>query len=1210
MNDQVVQETVLTPQQEMFLSKYLHIVPKSGLLSSKKRDRELQYNENLKKELVAYETRKRIVDDLIVTVGDKVRELAALSNPVPTTVETEELVTFRKAFEPQRDRFDRLVKAVATVHSQTITAETDAPMFVEGRVKLEQADDQLRDVLSRLPKAPAILTEGALPALSSAKAKIEDLKAFKGARGLDARIVTATLPDPEQERIRSEALRQHQSLCDGALKAIGERIAEALDPTPGRTPDVLSLEAGQIVQTLEKDIADPLKRLSQAIAGQAQARLEDLAKTSPTAAVEVSRLKTVDEKRDRIDALIKTLTEHGKTLKTEFAEATGFKEKQAIVAKQKEEKARIEALKVQKAQLDAYKDGLALRVGRIEEGTRALGRGAMLAKDPLGEIGKLAPLPKLGKEYETLLLGPADKDKGQGKVARGRYDELLDLFTRASRRVSVDAKLYPGEPDLTDINAEQFVVLKALLDKGKALAGEEAKKKEAERDFAKASHLMEEAYRLYFVFLSANKFALPPAAPVELEAGPKLDAALKTVGAELDDFWGRGGDADDALRKELALLVAEREGKTREGKESAEDLAELAGKVEAFRTKLALAASRFTDPVPGEDGRKAQATAKETRDEITKGLLDLYKTRPLQLAEIADVPPDRLLTVESGGRTQYYEIVTKREGTQERREDKDIPFEALNLLYQQSQMLDLLARESPMDEASAKQLEAESLKAKQTFDAIKNGGPAYKHIFEQIKEAKKLEAESVFKEWIPTGYYDLKTDLKAFEGEYATKYLPTDARKEIDRIHAGFTEALKKAGELKDAYKRAEKAIEAVEKDLDPKKATSGDKSPAVRLAAIIKAGPDALLKGVITAPEDFRRANELLEEMKAHLKTLGDTGIKGGLEGSFAREIEQARLVLETKTETGIASAEKAANEIHAAMKQKMGNLKPAGTLDYIEKLAAFLKDEATGAAKQQKDREDAETLRQDVKTRLADALKILDKEKGSLKSYKEYKTVYDGQNKGYETASKEFKDGTKPVSASLDQFRQQQASATQLLNDLRKLTVVKTSGDTVDFAGLQQALATNMKKVCTAAIGAANSLRRKAVDTVTLPEGPGVTEEDRKKAEARKKEVEEAVEAAAKVLELAGAVEVEKLVELKGDFAKAQAEVLKKAGEERRAGLARLRESVLAELRRIRAETEKHPALAVYRDNPMDRGASWPQFAASLHAFDVEVLTKLDPA
>jgi hypothetical protein len=70
-----------------------------------------------------------------------------------------------------------------------------------------------------------------------------------------------------------------------------------------------------------------------------------------------------------------------------------------------------------------------------------------------------------------------------------------------------------------------------------------------------------------------------------------------------------------------------------------------------------------------------------------------------------------------------------------------------------------------------------------------------------------------------------------------------------------------------------------------------------------------------------------------------------------------------------------------------------------------------------------------------------------------------------------------------------------------------------------------------------------------------------------------------------------------------------LKLEGDSRKAALSKLREQSLSELRRMQVRLQNDPALVVYRDNPFDHGAAWPQFAATLHNAEVDMLRGLKP-
>lgn len=1174
---------MLTQAQLEFLSKYLKYVPSKGFLSSKKHDKAVAHNEKLSSDFELYEAAKATVDELIEEIGSEVTLTRTKIKAVPLDVTHKDVKEFLDRFTRIQTGLQQIRQDVSKTHSDLVNAPKETtPEFKQGATFMDSKAVNLTAMKTRFPKMPTILEDGALPVLYGVRTKIEALKTFEGSPLLNETIVARKLTDKKAETQRAKAAKEHGVLCQKALTTVDQLIKSALGNKPPAANKLIT-DAEKQLSDLEIFLVPSLKDLADAINGQASGQLTKLAEFSTVAKIEETRMANVTATVDRIDKLVKIVDQNIKDLKKKFAEAQGFKEKVAIQAQLKDEKKRSEELKAQKVQLKSYEDSLALRVQRIESGELEGAKGQTLADNPAKVIARVKPdMPEKTVADKDSLLGGKDKN---GQDVDGRYQNLVKMYARALKRVSVDAKLYPEEPDVTDISTEQHGILTAILEKGKAL-GRTGK-------LTEASYLFEESYKLYFTFLSANKFSLPPTVPPVPPADIKLDLAIKAAGAELDEFWGYGGDADDKLRKVLAKITSERDVKIKNAETSADELKDLQERIEAFRKLVATEYEKLGDPVLSQKGQDAKTKAVDTRNAVSKELLGMFQTKPLQLAELEGVPANKLLTVKDGNEVKYYEIQTKRGGTQDRREDKDIPLEALNMLYERSAMLDLLAEESPVDDDSAEAMDKIADETAKMLEAIKNGGPDYKHVFDQIKECKKLEAEKIFTEWVPDGFYEAKAELKNFSGDYATRFMPADARKKIDEIFQTLTTKKTEADGLKEDYKKVEALIRAVEYDLEPDKKKKGsDESPVTQFEAMMKGGTSGMFAGLISAPSETKRLNELQLEMKQHLETMKTLGTKNGLQGALKHELEVARQKLDMKSKTGITNAEADAKAIRIRVNKQVADLKAPNPPDlaYLEKAGAFLADLAKGAQKAKDDHDGAETARKETKEKLEEVLKVLDKNKATMTSYKEYKTVYDGQKKAYDAAVKDFEKAKTPAASARDQFTTQLSSAKQLAENVGKLTTIQTGSiPTVDFANWQTAVTSNLGKVCDAAKRAATTLRDKAAD-----DDPTIIA---------------AADEAAKVLDLAGDQKVRDIATLKGSVIKLADDAFALTGTDRKDALAVAREQVLAELRRIRVETEKHPALVVYRDNPIDKGSTWPQFASTLHAFDVEVLTKMNP-
>ena len=233
----------------------------------------------------------------------------------------------------------------------------------------------------------------------------------------------------------------------------------------------------------------------------------------------------------------------------------------------------------------------------------------------------------------------------------------------------------------------------------------------------------------------------------------------------------------------------------------------------------------------------------------------------------------------------------------------------------------------------------------------------------------------------------------------------------------------------------------------------------------------------------------------------------------------------------------------------------------------------------------------KEEVKTKLGESSDILKtKNKKTFKSYKEYKTIYDSLKTQYDTAKKGY-DKDKDAKNALSEYKNILPNAKQLASDLGKLSVVWTPNQkAVDFSKYQSSLDVKIQSVRDAAIAASQKAIEEAADD--------------------EQAVIDATAKAAKTLALAGTAEISSLVQLKGDLQKeADAALIITEEKDRLQALGAIREKALAEVRRIRSVTEKHPALKIYRDNPFVKDVSWPAFAAALHELDVKVLTTLQP-
>lgn len=1192
----------LTEPQIKFLSKYLKVVPKTGRFRSQsKHDKALEFNELVKLNFTVYEAKKKEADDLALLVKGMVAELKVLLGAVSERQGGEALKTFRADLIASEEEVTRLTQAISAEHVTVMNAPKGKPVFGQGVINLGQITGALKLAKIGLPTPPPLLNDGIVGALYSARAKIAPLRAFEDNGFLTVALTEATLPTQEADKTRNDARLAHILLCDASYNRFCDLIDPALNDESPLTGESVATECDRVMADLLKDRKVPIKAMIDVIKANAKGKIDTLATEGNEVALrENKRSEEIQRKLEKLERQFEALTDSVEKLRLAVAGATGFKEKQAAIKKYEDALQRMGSMKDYIDQLDAYDNDLALKVERITRAVNENQKGLALVADPdaylLSEGVSLDPM--LEKHVDDLLLGAPDK---AGKHVNGVYDNLLDQFTRASKRVSIDVKLFPGEDDLTDISETQFNTLKAMIDAAKVVAesgqnlmkqADAAKKKKDRAElanqggmaFAKASFMFDEAQKLYGVFNASNKFPLPAAPEPEVSDKDRIIKLLADGGVELDRFWGIGGDADEEVRNKLDAARASFKAED-VGPES-EKYTETDKLIVTFQNALAAARKAFR---PSPSDTKAREDAAQARDAVVDGLLKLYKTKERQEAEIGDIPADHLLVIERNGKKEYHEILTKGNGDEiNRRDDKDIPRESINQLLEQATMLELLAQsEAPdMADAIAKAIEDSNKK----LDGITKGGELYKNIKKYIAACEVLLAKSTLQKWIPKDLQAVKVNFETFKGEYPTKYLPLKGEDVIDKLYKKIQALIEESDQVRVAYTEADKIMVQVEKDFANAKG-SAPVNLTTKLAEIIKAGPSGLAKGYTPTREEEQEVAELLAKMQRSLKEITDISTKASADGPLKPRVKSARVSLETKSADGIAKGRAEAEAIRDEMKAELDKLDPSNGLQYMKDLEAFLKGQATAATETKAELEKMAEIKLEVKTKLGEASDILKtKNKKTFKAYKEYKTIYDSLKTQYETAKKGY-DKDKDAKNAVSEYKNILPNAKQLASDLGKLTVVWTpSQKAVDFGKYQTSLDTKIQSVRDAAIAASQKAIEEAADD--------------------EQAVIDATAKAAETLALAGTAEIATLVKLKGDLQQEADDALKITDEKDRIkALGVIREKALAEVRRIHSETEKHPALKIYRDNPFVKDVSWPAFAAALHELDVKVLTTLQP-
>lgn len=1191
MANDPVSAVSLTPEQARFLAKYLQYVPKKKKL----RAATFAENESVKKAFVQFEKVRGEVYGLLSQV-EAALSAAQVKHSVFIATTGAGDPTFQAAFDTEKQAMDAARAKAGEQVRIAQTAKEDAPKFAECAAALDLILQDLTALRSRVPTPPPAATAGT-GHISACLDEVGELKRFADVKEFTFASAQTLLADPVHEAKRKSRLADHDALCDDTAR----KISDLLNKVTGRSAATVAKAcdtADALVLKLRKDRAEKIRSLAFHLNATAMTEMDELAKDGdPLAEREVFRSKEIAKARKQ---MLKAVT----SLKTEIAEKKarldaapdpakgeepmGFGQKQALLAEIAQLEDRRAEILERSQQMRQYRRSTGARLDAIQQSAKDMdtargfldGDGVAAMKAAARAQNLRWPPQSIPSENKALLQGERGED---GTFAGGRLQNLREKFARSHERISVDARMFPNEKDLTDINDEQHKLLDRMLTKANAMVNQDR--------LGEADFLMTEADKLWLKFVGANKFSLPERSEAPPNARERVDAAIRDVTVLLDRFWGQGGDADGSLRTELTRIRDELAKPKK-----AMPFIEAESALSLLEARILEAMSTFQ---PAAADAAARTKAADTQNKLTAELAKLYKTKVVAEKDIASVPRDMLLTVKGdGGAVTYYQILAKQEETVERRDDKDIPRETLAQLYEQASTLELLAASSAPDCADA--IAAAVDRAAKLLKNVQDGGPDYKYVAEQIKKVAAIVPKDGAP-WVPTGLVDAKTEFEDFKKTYTTRLTAAKARTEIDRLHQAFVTLGKAAKDLEAEHKRVGAVLDALEKDLsDGRGASKGN--PAEVLKKMVKDGPEKLLKEVISAPlskQDKDKWDALVAALKADIVALKDAGKDGkSLEGDLTKRIRAARQSLDTRSEAGIARAETAAQDIRADMDKMLGELDPANAslgMPYLASLAAFLKGAREGAGHAATLRSEIKEVKAAIDKALGKAKASLDSHGDSLKTHNEYLNVYQSIKKQAENTTKSF-DKSDDAEWALSQYKLQKSSAEELRKELEDLTVVSTSKTiSVDMKAWQEALDTNIGKVASAAEAAAKALLSKATeDTV----------------QAQDKTLQDAATAAAAALRQADEAHGKRLVRMKPAVTKAVADAVAEAdSDKRRDLLATARELALADVRRIRSVTDSDPFLKIYRENPFDEGLHWAQFIATLHGLEVKILKQLKP-
>lgn len=1073
--------------------------------------------------------------------------------------------------------------------TQVRAAPEDAPIFTQGSEDMralgrlvDALAGEIDDAIAALvPPAPTELFDTSL-------AQVEAIAAFRDHPTLSLSVASKRLEDEDAEAQRATALGEHTRLCDAArvgITRLRDRFVAA-----GEGAD-LEKQARIAVMDLEAALKPVHASLSGAVASGATETLEEMSQGGDeVAARELARTDRLKADAERLDSALEKIDDKIDGLRQEAEDAEGFQEKRALLAQIAEETARRDALDERARQMDAYRASAAQRVEKMlgAVSLQAAAEGRLAEIDPEGDDldAKLTEWvdqrPEGAKPIAPLdpdnTMSRKDLENEQG-VILADIIYLKTAVARSASKIVVDAKLYPDETDVTEISTAQRDSLLRMLTLAEGLCG---KDKHAE---ARALH--RDVQSLWRDFIAARSFVLPELPENGPDLSKRVARAVKQLSASIERLWGMGGD-HQPFRDRLKDLKDDAEAAK---VEAVPDYRPILAEIDAMERDLALALREAAQLSPEDEDAKKEAG--QTASKIAGALLSLYRTEPIAEGELATVHPnDLLVVVKDDGSKEYHRIKLRDDDTVQRREDKDIPREAIDALRQQMQMLEQMAASEVAGSADA--VAAAALKAEEMRAAIAGGAEDYKRVTDALLAFDKKMADKKLKEWRMNGAEPLTARKDKFAASYAASMLPGDAATEAEQLLSEAEALVMATGPLKEKYKDVKETLDGIENKLSAK--PKGDDATLGKvLADLIKNGPAAVSTGPLSITE-MTEVQRLQQEITAALDKIKELGQHGtGVQGVLRKSLGEVRKTLETKSEQGVLKAEQDAATLDGQVDAELAKVQVKPSVDpmaYLRQIAALTK----GAAKACEDKEAAQTrageLRETAKTELAAAKTALD-EATRLASKVEYKAVYDSLESQYKSADKAWNKGKGDAEAAISAFEPVISNARELASDLGNLTTVRTGGERVDLDGFETALKTNMGKVGEAAVAAGT-----VMTTLAAQSEEQTGDDDLDAAMTKVRTILSEVAGLSNVIAFPPGLQGEINTTL------AEADPVKK-----KADMATLRETVLSEIRKIANRIEDDPALEVYRDNPFDHGGSWPQFRATLLALETQVLKSLNP-
>jgi hypothetical protein len=1082
--------------------------------------------------------------------------------------------------------------------AKSLGSDLRKPDLDAGTAALDNVDEAIKAESRRLQK------QG--PSLEDQKRKIasESDNVMGGERA--ARAMPAYAKSRKELRLRLPATlaQADQLLADFDrdlakarldLKTQTERDAKDDAVTAKKfTEDALVMI--QAVRTRAADFARQLEALRDgaSVKPEDQWAFFEANKAEPDVARTVVRSDQIAAEIPGLQAAVDKLGKRMKELQAERAKEPNLAAKKALEAEYNAASAQKKQIATRLAQLDAYRAGEDARLN-----TLILGREKLAGVDAAGD----AMLAKAGDRQDAAFNGlravaeepdftPFDKAVLDEKDA-----ELRAQFLRSSQRVMRTDRIYPNEPDVTEISAKECAALVKLLDVAMALV--------KSGDFPLASAAQKDAQRLWMEFVQGNKHALPIVPDAPPEPAELLGSRLKRLEPRVLDLSARGHPRAKTMvnaRLELAAnVLAETQQETVGWKQ-------LTLEVVDFEQRLAKAEAEL----PVASSTRGSRAAKASGQKVNAALLEMYRTEKIaDPSKIEDptrdwgpggppkdlIPLEQVLTVGEGEDAQHYRIRTYETGGKDvdRRQNKDVPREMMAHLRSRGETLALMS--STLAQGMEDDIVQYAAETEALLGAVSSaeGQAAYEEIAAILKSIAGWLVERPLDKYIPDGLVEAKRDLGVFKKEYLTQ-MPHAALAGAKKLKEEFTALREKGSALRQQYRELGERITGVHLELSSILTDSGMGSGeeiGARMGRLFNGEAAALAKKAKGLdPAVKKRIEDAQEKMMAQVDAR--TAGANNFEGQWRQQLEDAWRMKEGLSQTAITTAsttvDKIVREIRAFHDKLDGidKLKDQALLDFLGEIATRMEDGANGAQTST-----ALEVDWDAKRKAAgDQLKAIEKVKlGDRTNAEELKGRVSAMKARLEATEKQVKKfldrnwGIEQMASLAKELDQLYADVT---GDPPKK---KREVSKILAAPRAQAVQTMLQRLVTEAAAAAD-----IIDTRVAGDAMQGTTYARQ------------IDAAKQALRnVRGLPDASTLVALCTQI-DANRPGSKGPEPDHEATLQR-REKALAELNRIRRALETHPAVTVYRGNPFDSGRVYPLVMGAFHQAEIGILVSVDP-